>query len=226
MSVLGSISDQTLAGVVTTATHGTGVNFTCISAYVLALTVLLADGSIVDCSRTQRSELFMASLCGLGATGIVLRVKLQVEPAFRLREELSTVPFREAVTRLDELAHSGEHVRVWWFPAGGVVRVGSASRTSEVSISDSVCLVIDIQSKIFIQLHKPSGSWLWASFLGFHVIQFLLFLGRFIRQVIPIVGRFAAWLERNPAVIIDDSHKIFNVECRVRHTPIKSFDLK
>ena len=75
---VGSISDQTLAGVVTTATHATGVHFKVISTHVLSLVLLLADGSRLRCSREERSDLFLASLCGLGATGLILEIQLEI----------------------------------------------------------------------------------------------------------------------------------------------------
>lgn len=129
---LGSISDQTLAGVVTTATHGTGVHFKVISTHVRALTLLLADGTRARCSRDERPDLFTASLCGLGATGLILTVTLDVGPAFRLKETQESVPFARVLDNLDAIAHAAEHVRLWWFPQADVVRVSSANRTDEV----------------------------------------------------------------------------------------------
>ncbi len=129
---VGSISDQTLAGVVTTATHATGVHFQVISTHVLSLTLLLADGSRVRCSREERADLFIASLCGLGSTGLILQIKLKVSPAFRLKETQESVPFARVVQNIDAIAHAAEHVRLWWFPQADVVRVSSADRTDEV----------------------------------------------------------------------------------------------
>jgi len=196
---VGSISDQTLGGIVTTATHGTGIDYGVISTHVIGLTLLLADGSRVYCSRQERPDLFTASICGLGSTGLILTVALEVEPAFRLKEVQETLQFDDCVDRIDSLAHSAQHVRLWWFPAARTVRVSSANRTLEPS--------------------HAVGSWLWHSFLGFHVIQFLLFLGRFYLPLNILVGRFAAWLVSEKAVAIDDSHRIFNLECRYpQHT--------
>lgn len=130
---VGSISDQTLGGIVTTATHGSGINYGVISTHVLALKVLLADGNIVHCSRQERPELFIASICGLGSTGLLLDIKLEVEPAFRLREELDTFKFDDAVDNMEALVDASEHVRFWWFVSDGSIRVSSANRTQDVS---------------------------------------------------------------------------------------------
>ena len=78
MRNLGSISDQTLGGIVTTATHGSGMDHKVLSTYVLSLTLLTADGSRVTCSRSENADLFIATICGLGSTGIILVVQLEV----------------------------------------------------------------------------------------------------------------------------------------------------
>ena len=130
---VGSISDQTLGGIVTTATHGTGINYGVISTHVMALTLLLADGSRVSCSRAERSDLFIASICGLGCTGLILDVTLQVEPSFRLREAQEMLPFHDCISNLHSLVHASQHVRLWWFPAADQVRICSADRSVEVS---------------------------------------------------------------------------------------------
>ncbi|KAI0776828.1 L-gulonolactone/D-arabinono-1,4-lactone oxidase [Trametes elegans] len=194
MRNLGSISDQTLGGVVTTATHGSGWEFPVISMDVLALVLLLADGTRVRCSREERPDLFLASICGLGSTGLILEITLNVEPAFRLRDEQETLPFDDVVDDLDNIARSAEHVRLWWFPQAGTVRVSRANRTAEP--------------------RKPAETWLWHSLVGFHFLQLLLFLGRYLPDLNIWTARFAAWLVRDKTVTVDDSHRVFNIDCK------------
>ncbi|KAJ3519214.1 hypothetical protein NM688_g9333 [Phlebia brevispora] len=191
---VGSISDQTLAGVVTTATHATGVHFQVISTHVLSLTLLLADGSRVRCSREERPDLFLASLCGLGSTGLILQIQLKVAPAFRLKETQESVPFDQVVQNIDSIAHAAEHVRLWWFPQADVVRVSSADRTDEPK--------------------RPVGTFLWHSTIGFHLVQFLLFLGRFFPSINPWICRLSAWMDREKTVTVDDSWRVFNLDCK------------
>lgn len=190
---VGSISDQTLGGIVTTATHGTGINYGVISTNVMALTLLLADGSHIFCSRTERSDLFVASICGLGSTGLILNVTLQVEPAFRLREVREMHSFHDAIRQLHSFIHASQHVRLWWYPTADRVRVSSADRTAEPC--------------------KSVGNWFWDSFLAYHVTLFLLFVSRYVPLLVIFVGRFAAWLTSGYVVAIDTSHRIFNLEC-------------
>lgn len=221
MSNLGSISDQTLAGMVTTATHGSGLAFRVLSTHVRALTLLLADGARVRCSRAERPDLFLASLCGLGATGLILDVTLDVEPAFRLKDVQHSVPFDAAVRDLDALARSAEHVRLWWFPQAGTVRVSAASRTYEVRApapSFALCAMRHAHPRRAPppQPAKPVYTWLWHSLVGYHLLQLLLFLGRFVRALNPWTARLGAWLVSGSTVAVDASHRIFNLDCKVR----------
>src|SRR5258706_6546134 len=134
MRNLGSISTQALGGVISTATHGTGITFKVLPGDVMALTVLLANGELVACSPDERSDLFFATLSGLGCTGLIVTVQLSLEPAFRLREIQETVPFDDVVDNLEGMVARSEHVRLWWYPQSRAVRVSSADRTVKVQV--------------------------------------------------------------------------------------------
>lgn len=129
---LGSISEQTLAGMLTTATHGTGVEHKVLSTHVQAVRLLLANGAKVVCSRDRYPDLFFATLCGLGSTGIILDVRMEVTQAFRLREVQETFKFDDVIDQLNTIARSAEFVRLWWWPQGGDVRVSVIDKTQEV----------------------------------------------------------------------------------------------
>ncbi|KAJ7208588.1 D-arabinono-1,4-lactone oxidase-domain-containing protein [Mycena pura] len=207
MRNVGSISDQTLGGIVATASHGSGITYPSMSTDVSALTLLLADGSVTTCSRHERRDLFIATLCGLGSTGIILSIKLQVEPAFRLKDEQCSRSFEDVVDNLDQLVRSAEHVRFWWIAATHTVKCSAVNRTREAKL--------------------PPISWFWSVLLAYHVVQLLLFAGRYFLYVNTLAGRFVAWLSSWNVTLIDDSHKIFNVECRYpQHTTEWAIPLK
>lgn len=134
---IGSISDQTVGGLISTATHGSGVNFPVLSAHVRSLVLALPQpgAPVVRVSRNEDPELFNASLCGLGATGLILEVEMEVEPAFRLRETKSPLPVDQVLGHLDDIKGSAEHVRLWWYPAGKGIVVARANRTYEVCLT-------------------------------------------------------------------------------------------
>ncbi len=48
--------------------------------HVRRLTLMLADGEVVECGPSQRPELFQATCGGMGLTGIILEAELQLAP--------------------------------------------------------------------------------------------------------------------------------------------------
>lgn len=88
---LPDINKQTLAGALSTGTHGTGKGITAIHGTVTALRLVLPNGQIAECSRDQRPELFNAACVGLGAFGVLSEVTLQNQPISRVKKVVRLV---------------------------------------------------------------------------------------------------------------------------------------
>lgn len=52
--------------------------------------------------------------------------------------------------------------------------------------------------------------------IGFHLIQFLFFVGRYLPSINTWICRLSAWLDREKTVAVDDSWRVFNMDCKVR----------
>jgi FAD-linked oxidoreductase len=118
MTNLGDIDAQTIAGAISTGTHGTGARFGGISAQVAGLELVLADGSVVACSAQERPELFAAARVGLGAFGVISTVTLRTEPSFVLSAEERPEPLDDVLAALDENCDENDHFEFYWFPYG------------------------------------------------------------------------------------------------------------
>ncbi|GAA5864831.1 hypothetical protein JCM1840_004919 [Sporobolomyces johnsonii] len=171
LSSLGSISDQTLAGAISTSTHGSGVTFGSLSTYVTFLDLILPlpDAPVVRVSREQDPDLFMSALCGLGAVGVIVGVGMRAEKAFRLEEECFSMTFETFQRYWREVAESAEHVRCWWFPQIGRVKVSRLNRTT----------------KPITPPPNPLKSWLIERFISHHVHAVALFLSRYFPSILP-----------------------------------------
>jgi len=112
----GDIDKQAIAGALATATHGTGRALGALSTFALAFRIVLADGSIVECDKDRDPDLFEAQRVGLGALGVMTRVKLSVVPAYRLRESLRPAPLDEVLSQWDDLTARHRHVEFFVFP--------------------------------------------------------------------------------------------------------------
>ncbi|MDT8910385.1 D-arabinono-1,4-lactone oxidase [Amycolatopsis sp. PS_44_ISF1] len=118
MTNLGDIDAQTVAGAISTGTHGTGERFGGISTQVAALQLVLADGSVVTCSADERPGLFNAARVGLGALGVITSVTLQCEPSFVLSAQERPEPLEQVLEGFDQFAAENDHFEFYWFPYG------------------------------------------------------------------------------------------------------------
>lgn len=197
-----------------------------ISQHVKSLVLALPTpgAPVVRVSADEDPDLFKASLCGLGATGLLLEVEIEVEAAFRLRETKEAKTLDYVSEHLDKIKASAEHVRLWWYPDGKGIVVGRANRTYEVSccfsliLSDRAIARPGGNTGADIQPAQPASS-LMAHILGFHITQFFLFVARLIPSLTPAVGRWAWWLSKEDSEVVDDGYKVLNFDCLVRHLP-------
>ena len=113
---LGDIDRQTLAGSISTGTHGTGERFTSISAQVEAIEMVLADGSVLEMSADDDEEALDAARIGLGALGMIYAVTIRTVPAFRIDRLDNPKPLEETLARLDELNRDQRPLRVLRVP--------------------------------------------------------------------------------------------------------------
>ncbi|MET7990619.1 D-arabinono-1,4-lactone oxidase [Amycolatopsis sp. NPDC005232] len=118
MTNLGDVDAQTIAGAISTGTHGTGARFGGISAQIVGLQLVLADGSVATCSADERPDLFNAARVGLGALGVITTVTLQCEPSFVLTAQERPEPLEQVLEGFDEFAAACDHFEFYWFPYG------------------------------------------------------------------------------------------------------------
>jgi L-gulonolactone oxidase len=131
MENLGDIDVQSIAGAISTATHGTGARLANISAQVAELTLVLADGSTLICSPERDPDVFRAARVGLGALGVIAEVTLRCVPAFTLRGVDEPAPLAQTLDRFEELALGNDHFEFFVFPYAEVALTRTNNRTDE-----------------------------------------------------------------------------------------------
>ena len=111
------INLQSLAGAIATSTHGNGQTLNALSAMVESLRLMTSEGELLSLSSAD-GDLFRAACCSLGALGIVTEITFQQLPAFRLEEETSVMPLREAMDLIDKERGKVRHIEFFAFPHG------------------------------------------------------------------------------------------------------------
>lgn len=113
------IAEQSLAGALGTATHGTGAGLGCMPAYVEGLTLLTADGTTIECDADTRPEIFQAARVNLGALGFLTEVRLQNQPSYRLEKTLDWRPIDDILAEADRLADRHRNFEFFYLPFSG-----------------------------------------------------------------------------------------------------------
>ncbi|HWU79933.1 MAG TPA: D-arabinono-1,4-lactone oxidase [Caulobacter sp.] len=112
----GDINPQSLAGAISTGTHGTGAELGSLSTQACGFRLMTAEGAIVECGPEQNSELYQAQRLSLGLLGVAVEIRIHVVPAYHLEERVERRPLAEVAERLDELAAATRHMEFFVFP--------------------------------------------------------------------------------------------------------------
>jgi L-gulonolactone oxidase len=128
---LGDIDAQTVAGAISTGTHGTGAGLGNISARVEGVELVLADGSVRELTAAGEPELLRAARIGIGALGAFSAVTIRCLPAFTLRRVDSAHRRDDVLDRFDELAGRNDHFELFTFPYSDRALVLERNRTAE-----------------------------------------------------------------------------------------------
>jgi FAD-linked oxidoreductase len=113
MFVLPDIDRQTLAGATATGTHGTGIDFTCLSGYVTDLRLVTPRGEVLDISADNHAELFNAARVSLGALGVITRMTLQNRSTYRLKARNWVQRTEEVLESFDASAAGHRHFEMF-----------------------------------------------------------------------------------------------------------------
>lgn len=113
---LGDINQQTIAGLIATGSHGTGLSFGIASTQITWIQMITADGSLIECSPSHNPELFKAAQVSLGVLGIITKVKIKVLPKYYMQQERNVVDFDKALSGLMDSFHNNRNYEFFWFP--------------------------------------------------------------------------------------------------------------
>ena len=116
MPNLGDIDRQTIAGAISTGTHGTGSRFGGLSTQLAAVQLITGTGELITVSADDHAELLDAVRVGLGALGVITAVTLQCVPAFVLAADERPEPLDRVLNGFEARCDGADHFEFYWFP--------------------------------------------------------------------------------------------------------------
>ncbi|GAA3761078.1 D-arabinono-1,4-lactone oxidase [Microbacterium kribbense] len=200
MTNLGDIDRQTIAGAVSTGTHGTGARYRGLAAQVVGAVLVTADGELLTVDDEKNTELLPAVALGLGALGILVELTIQCVPAFVLHAVDSPGPLAALLQIVTRRAAEADHFEFYWFPHTDV----ALSKTNMRLPADAPRHPL-----------PTAGRWVDEELLSNGVYALTCAVGSAVPAVVPSVSRLAVRLTGDREYT-DFSHRVFTQHRGVR----------
>eukprot|EP00698_Gefionella_okellyi_P003384 TRINITY_DN1315_c0_g1_i1.p1 TRINITY_DN1315_c0_g1~~TRINITY_DN1315_c0_g1_i1.p1 ORF type:complete len:319 (-),score=35.12 TRINITY_DN1315_c0_g1_i1:552-1508(-) len=176
LAQLGSITDQSIAGLLSTASHGTGIDIPMIGDAVLEIELVCADGTVLKCSRANDPDVFSAVLCSFGTLGIIVTVTLQLVDNKLIRARQQVMPLPAVLAGLNDLLKQSQHMRFWLFTPGQDCVVWHADSVDEIEPTAGHELVFS------------KRRWVNDKLFGFHLLQLCYYVATFFPRILPALS--------------------------------------
>lgn len=134
---LGDIDVQSIAGAISTGTHGTGTAFGNISTQIRKIRFVNGLGEVVICSPDDKPEVFKAAQISLGALGIITEITLQCVPAYNLELKIAKNTLDEILEKYPTINKENRHFEFYWFPNTKYVMTKELNVTQETPSKSS-----------------------------------------------------------------------------------------
>lgn len=111
---MGDIDRQTLAGALSTGTHGTGLAFGALATQVRGATLVDGTGRV---HRIEADDPRLPGVAvGLGVLGVLVDVTLQLVPVYTLDLQVDSEPADQVFSTWVQRVQEHDHFEAFWFP--------------------------------------------------------------------------------------------------------------
>ncbi len=196
MPILGSITEQAIAGAVATGTHGSSLRHGNLASLIQGLRLVDGRGEVVEIGPDDPR--LPGARVHLGALGVITQVTLGVDRAFGLIETRTRWPLDEAADALATLAATHEYVKVWWLPPCDDVLVTTYRRTNELVA----------RSRVEAAWERVANATVFPALLG---------AGGVIPTLIPSIMRLVDRVHFLPGTRAGQSAEMFTLVMPPRH---------
>lgn len=190
MPNLGDIAYQTVAGAISTSTHGTGINLPGLAAQVVGMKFVNGVGHIVEANSSHNSHVLDVGRVSLGALGVLTECTVKVVDAFALEAHEMPMKLDDVLDNIDELKNTNDHFEFFWIPHTKWALTKRNNRTTQP-----------------LQPLPRVKGWVEKTFMENYAFGALCHLGRLRPSLIP---RLATALPSSGSrKYVDHSFKIF-----------------
>lgn len=190
MANLGDIAYQSVAGAVSTSTHGTGQGLTGLAAQVVGMRIVDGSGNVHVADARSNPDLLDVGRVSVGALGVLTEVTLQVVDSFALRAEERPMRIDDILDGIDELRLGNDHFEFFWVPHTDFALTKRNNRTTEP-----------------LQPLPRVRGWFDKVFMENHAFGALCRVGRARPSLIPRLAKVVG--AAGSRTYVETSHKVF-----------------
>lgn len=128
---MGDINVQSVAGALSTGTHGTGKRLGILSTQILEATFVNGLGEIKTVDQNTNERLFCALGVNVGSMGIITRIKLRLEKAYKLKEITKKETLDDCLNNFGEYSDNNRNFEFFWFPHTDTVQTKTLNITQD-----------------------------------------------------------------------------------------------
>ncbi len=110
---LGSVTEQSIAGAISTGTHGTGLGLGNMSQSIVGMKLVTGTGDLLTIKETD-TELLDAARVSIGALGIITEVTIDCVPLYDLEHTTYWCKFDDVIDKFETLNQENERLLIWW----------------------------------------------------------------------------------------------------------------
>jgi D-arabinono-1,4-lactone oxidase/FAD binding domain len=172
---------QSIAGLLSTDTHGTGRQQGFVSQSVMRLKIVDAHGDVLECAPDD--DLFRATIGGIGAIGVIIEVVLRVVERFNIETVVKIVDVDDVMSNLETYRASHDHFSLYMFPFSNKCQINTWDRTDK--------------RRSFLGSQRQDLVWAVEGFLATTVVNAVVFTG-----MLPRVSTLLTRLRPNITLVL------------------------
>lgn len=186
LPIMGDFDEQTMAGIVSTCTHGSGINKPPVSDCVVEMKIIDSNGELKTINNEEELSAFK---CSIGMTGIIYSITFQCVESFKLEEKIQMVDFNNE--NCMDFFTNNDYAEYWLLPytsyANKIYRNNFMHDNSEYNM-------------IYYYFHNL------LEFISINIMYFFSYFIFLIPIYFKLIGFFNYFLPRT--MYVDDSFKI------------------
>jgi len=172
---MGDINVQSLAGAISTGTHGTGITLGSVGTQVEEITFVNGLGEIITLNAENNYDEFKCAQLSLGSLGVITRIKMRCKEAYNLQLDIRKEKLSDVLSNLKAIIAENRHFEFYSIPNSEWSQtkrsniVGeTAGKTSKFSAFMNDVVLENWALQVLCSVNKaiPSSSKIISSIIG------------------------------------------------------------